>query len=79
MQRVKREPRRRTHENAHESRRQPDRVKLPYPADRAADRAQLDDEGKPFFYGCINGIIRKLVYLVIPTAPNWYIPHRLPV
>ena len=34
--------------------RQPDRVKLPYPADRAADRAQLDDRGQAFFIGCIN-------------------------
>ena len=42
--------------------RQPDRVKLPYPAERAADRAQLDDRGQAFFYGCINCIIR-----------NWYI------
>ena len=62
MQRVKREPCRRTHETAPESRPTARQGKLPYPADRAADRAQLDDRGQAFFYGCINCIIR-----------NWYI------
>ena len=53
MQRVKREPCRRTTRKPPRAADSMKAVKLPYPDKRAADRAQLDDEGKPFFMAAL--------------------------